>query len=140
MDSCSSDEEVAEGTGVYLHQTTARELLYFQPGDVLGMLMRLQRSADFSPLLVDEDHTTGFSYSRSGPYENGTSLFEGPTTDRSLLLSLELCECHTTSEVSKYVFKFVLLQVLIMQLQIKGQHIQTVLPSYYPGIYTLHVP
>ena len=73
--------------------------------------MRLQRSADFSPLLVDEDHTTGFSYSRSGPYENGTSLFEGPTTDRSLLLSLELCECHTTSEVSKYVFKFGLLYI-----------------------------
>ena len=36
---------------------------------------------------------------------------KGPTTDRSLLLSLELCECHTTSEVSKYVFKFGLLYI-----------------------------
>lgn len=97
MDDCSEVEEVAEGTDVYLHRGyITEELLHFQPGDVLGMLSRLNRSADFAPLLVRTRDATGFFYTKNGPYgENDTLYSSSLVTYNSPLISLELCKSHS---------------------------------------------
>lgn len=98
LDDCSNMEEVVEGSNVYLHHGYITEkLLHFEPGDVLGMLLRLNRSSDFSPLLVRTNNTTGFYNARSGLYTNKTTLSSGPLTVNSPLLSLDLCELFHTN-------------------------------------------
>lgn len=99
MDDCSDMEEVVEGTDVYLHRGYITEKpLHFQPGDVLGMLLRLNRSSDFSPLLVRTHDATGFYYIKNGPYrENDTLYSSNSVTYNSPLISLELCESHSLS-------------------------------------------
>lgn len=95
MDDCSGKEEVVEGTGVYLHQGDAIELLYFHQGDVLGMLLRLMKSSDYAPLLVATENTTSYSYTRNGPYGINHRLSPQSAKKTSLLLSLKICEAHS---------------------------------------------
>ena len=83
---------MVEGSAVFLHQGRMTELLRFQQGDVLGLLLRQERSSDYTPLLVEEDDSTGFSYGRSGPYMINHTLSQGTTTNKLPLLSLQLCE------------------------------------------------
>ena len=93
MDSCSGSEEVIKGTGIHLHQGRTTDLsLKFQPGDVLGMLLRLETSSNYAPLLVEEEHNTGFTSFKNGPYENGFTISQGTSTNKSPLFSLELCK------------------------------------------------
>ena len=88
-------EEVA-GTDVYLHHGYITEkLLHFQPGDVLGMLSRLNRSSDFSPLLVRTHDATGFSSFRNGPFPENEMHSPSSVTYNSPLISLELCKSHS---------------------------------------------
>ena len=98
MDDCS-EEEVVEGEGVYLHQGRTTEVLRFEPGDVLGMLMRLQSSSGYTPLLREEDYNTGLSIFRNAPHDVITPR---DTTNMSLILSLELCEFHSTQR-NRYI-------------------------------------
>ena len=92
MDDCSGEKEVVEGEGVYLHQGKTTEVLGFEPGDVLGMLLRLESSSGYTPLLKEEDYNTGLSIFRNGPSD---MLTPGETTSMSLILSLELCKSRT---------------------------------------------
>ena len=95
MDACPSEEEVVEGTGVYLHHgRTTDQSLQFQPGDVLGMLTRLKRSSNYSPLMVEEDHNTGFTTVKNGPYPDDFELPGGsrPSTNKKPLFSVRICK------------------------------------------------
>ena len=92
MDDCRGAEEVVEGEGVYLHQGETTELLRFEPGDVLGMLFRLDSSSGYTPLLKEEGHSTGLSIFRNGPSD---ILSPDESTSMSPILSLEICESHS---------------------------------------------
>ena len=89
MDDCREKEEVVEGGGVYLHRGKTTELLHFEPGDVLGMLLRLNSSSGYTPLLREEGRNTGLSIFRNG---RSQMLTLSDSTTMSLLLSVELCE------------------------------------------------
>lgn len=113
------------GTGVYLHRgNITGNLLYFQPGDVLGMLMRLNRSSDFAPLLMRSSDATGLSVFRNGPFPDNATHSASSVTFNSPLLSLELCEFHSLHTNCILIAKFrpLLLQVLMVM-----NHILTVL-------------
>jgi hypothetical protein len=94
LEDCSSGtEEVVEGSQVYLHRGSTTEPLRFQSGDVLGMLVRQQRSADITPLVVEEDQPTGYRRDRNGAFETGANTTTGSTvTSFAPLLALTLCE------------------------------------------------
>ena len=95
LEDCSSGvEEVVEGSLVHLHRGRTIEPLEFQPGDVLGMLVRQQSSADITPLVVEvEDKSTGYRRERNGVFQTGSSTSACTrVTSFSPLLALTLCE------------------------------------------------
>lgn len=115
---CSGTEEVMEGSRVYLHRGRSTEPLPFQSGDVLGMLVRQQRSADISPLVVEEAQPTGYRRDRNGVYETGFTTSPGSTiTSYTPLLALTLCE---SSVLAGYIISSNMCgptQVLMIQIQ-----------------------
>ena len=90
MDSCITREIERD---VYLHEgrVTVTSLLRFQPGDVLGMLVRQERSSGYIPLVADKGDVTGFNNTRLGPYPVDHMLPPVNPTQKSPLFSLQLC-------------------------------------------------
>ena len=92
MDNCRGEEAVVEGTEIYWNEGDTTELLHFQQGDILGLLVRRQQTYDYIPLLTQTDNTTGYSSNRNGPHEEGHILTLAFPVELSPLISLKLCE------------------------------------------------